>query len=145
MRSIGYVVKATPDVAEILLGKHAQCARCGGCMAAQNDGQRMINASNEIGASEGAVVEIEVSPGRLVAAAFFMFMLPVLVALAGGYAGYRLAGLLGGPPTLVGLGLGLLAFASSFLLLRAVERAGRESALPKIVRILDREDIEGRC
>jgi positive regulator of sigma E activity len=145
MRSIAYVVKTGPEGADVLLGKHAQCVRCGGCLAAADDTQRRIKVSNEIGAAEGVRVEIEVSPGLLVGAAFLMFMLPVFVALAGGYAGYRLAGALGGPPTLIGIGLGCLAFAASFLVLKVMGESGRKSALPRIIRILSEDETEGGC
>jgi sigma-E factor negative regulatory protein RseC len=145
MRIIGYVAKVKPNSAEVLLGKHAQCAGCGACIAAADDRERRIEAANDLGAGEGARVEIEVSPGRFVGAAFLMFLAPLLVALGGGYAGYRLAGSLGLPPVLLGVGVGCLAFAGSFLLLKGAEKAGRTSGLPRIVRILDEDESEGRC
>ena len=114
-------------------------------MAAADDRERMIEASNDLGAAEGDKVEIEISPGRLVGAAFLMFMLPIFVALAGGYAGYRLAGALGIPPTPTGIGLGALAFVASFLIVKGAEKAGRKSGLPRIVRILNEDETEGRC
>ena len=145
MRSIGYVGKVESGSAEVLLGKHAQCAGCGACIAASDTRERKIAAANGIGAAEGDRVEIEISPGRLVVAAFMMFILPVISALAGGYAGYRLAGNLGVPPVLAGIVSGCLAFAGSFLLLKGAERAGRKAGLPRIIRILNKDETEGRC
>lgn len=145
MRSIGYVGKVESDSAEVLLGKHAQCAGCGACIAASDSRERRIAAANDIGAAEGDRVEIEIQPGRLVVAAFMMFILPVLSALAGGYTGYRLALSLGLPPVLAGIALGCVAFAGSFLLLKGVDRAGRKAGLPMIIRILDQDETEGRC
>jgi sigma-E factor negative regulatory protein RseC len=145
MRSIGHVAKVKPGLAEVLLGKHAQCAGCGACIAAADDRERRIEAANDLGAPEGARVEVEIPPGRLVGAAFLMFLLPVFAALAGGYTGYRIAGPLGVHPTLMGIGLGCLAFAGSFLVLRGVERAGRRSGLPRIMRVLEEDGPEGRC
>jgi sigma-E factor negative regulatory protein RseC len=145
MRSIGFVSKVKPGVAEVLLGKHAQCVGCGGCMAAADDRDRRIEAANDLGAPVGAQVEIEISPGRLVAAAFLLFLLPILVALAGGYAGYSLARWIGVSPTLMGIGLGCVGLVGSFLLLRRADRAGGRAGLPRIVRIVEDEQPEGRC
>ncbi len=145
MRTIGYVGKVGSDSAEVLLGKHAQCAGCGACIAASDTRDRSIAAANDIGAAEGDRVEIEISPGRLVVAAFMMFILPILSALAGGYAGYRLAGNLGFGPVPAGIAMGCLAFAGSFLLLKGIERTGRKAGLPRIIRILDQDETEGRC
>ena len=145
MRSIGYIGKVEADSTEVLLGKHAQCGGCGACIAASDTRERKIAAANDIGAVEGDWVELEIPPGRLVVAAFMMFILPVLSALAGGYAGYRLAGSLGLPPVPAGIVLGCLAFAGSFLLLKGVEKSGRTAGLPIIIRILDQDETEGRC
>lgn len=145
MRSIGYVCKTGSDAAEVLLGKHAQCAGCGACIAASDTRERRLAVANDIGAAEGDRVEIEIPPGRLVVAAFMMFILPVVAALGGAYSGYRLAGSLAFPPVPVGIALGCLAFAGSFLLLKGVERTGRKAGLPRIIRILNEDDIEGRC
>lgn len=145
MRNIGYVAEVKPGLAEVLLGKHAQCAGCGACIAAADDRERRIEVSNEIGAARGAKVEIEISPGHLVWAGFLLFILPVVAALAGGYAGYLVAGLLGGPPTPAGIVVGSLAFAGSFLIIRRADKAGPRSGLPRIIRILDPDEPEGRC
>ena len=145
MRSIGYVIKTQPDKAEVFLGKHAQCAGCGACIAASDTRERRIEVANDVGAAEGAWVEIEISPAGLVVAAFMMFILPIFAALGGAYAGYRLAGSLGFPPVVVGIALGCLAFAGSFMLLRRLERTDRRARLPRIVRILKEDEMEGRC
>jgi sigma-E factor negative regulatory protein RseC len=145
MLNTGYVVKVKPGQAEVLLGKHAQCVRCGGCLAAADDRGRRIEAANDLGAGVGALVEVEISPGRLVGAAFLMFMLPVFIALAAGYAGYRLALATGLPITPTGVGLGVVGFIGSFLILRSAERASAKSGLPRIVRILGDDEPEGRC
>jgi sigma-E factor negative regulatory protein RseC len=145
MRSIGYVGKIGPDSAEVLLGKHAQCSGCGACIAASDTRERKIAASNDAGAAEGDRVEIEISPGRLVTAAFMMFILPILLALAGAYVGFRLGPGLGLPAAAAAIVLGCLAFTGSFLLLKGAERAGRRAGLPRIVRILNEDETEGRC
>jgi sigma-E factor negative regulatory protein RseC len=145
MRSTGHVVKVKPGLAEVLLGRHAQCVRCGGCIAGADDRERRVEAVDRLGAAVGAKVEIEISPGRVVGAAFLVFLLPVLVALAGGYAGYSLGGRLGVSPALMGIGLGCLALVGSFFLIRLADKARGRSDLPRIVRILDEDEPEGRC
>jgi sigma-E factor negative regulatory protein RseC len=145
MRSVGFITKVEPDAAEVLLGKHAQCAGCGACIAASDTRERRIAAINDIGAVEGDRVEIELSPGRLVAAAFMMFILPVVAALVAAYAGHRMAGGLGIPQVPAGIVLGCVAFAGAFLLLKVVEKTGRRAGLPRIIRILGETESEGRC
>lgn len=145
MRTIGYVHKTEPGSTEVLLGKHAECAGCGACIAASDTRERKIAATNDIGAVEGDRVELEIPPGRLVAAAFMMFILPVIAAMGAAYLGYRLGQALGFPPVAGGIALGCLAFAGSFLLLKGVEKAGREAGLPRIIRILNQDKTEGRC
>jgi len=145
MRSIGYVYRTKPESTEVLLGKHAACVGCGACIAASDTRERKIAAINDVGAVEGDKVEIEVSPGRLVVAALMMFIVPVLAALIGAYLGYRSAEGVGLPPVAGGISIGCLAFAGSFLLLRSVEKAGRGTGLPRIIRILNKNDTEGRC
>jgi sigma-E factor negative regulatory protein RseC len=145
MRSIGYVAKVEKDHAEVLLGKHAQCAGCGACIAASDTRERRIRTASASGVAEGDKVEVEIPPQGLVAAAFLLFILPVIAALAGAYIGYRLAASLDVPPPVAGIALGCIAFAASFLLARSVGKAGRVGGLPRIIRILDVDETEGRC
>jgi sigma-E factor negative regulatory protein RseC len=146
MRNVGYVVNLKEDLAEIMLGRHAECKRCGACLASLDQKQRKLLAENGIGARAGQRVEVEIRPIHAVGAAFLIFIMPVISGLAGGFLGYRISQSIGWPVTAGAIGLGCLAFASSFLLLRSVERAGSQARLATIVRILPDEDAaEGRC
>lgn len=140
MKNIGRVLNLRQDLAEIAVGRHAACKRCGACLASLDAKQRTLLATNELGAGIGNIVEFEVPPVRAVGAAFLLFIAPLFISLAGAYLGYRTAMALGWPETAVAVGLGALAFMLSFIILRSVERAGSHSGMARIVRILPGED-----
>ena len=144
MRNSGFVVSVTKDTAEVVLGAHLECKHCGACVAAASDKQRKLDALNEIGARAGERVIVELKPQHAVLAAFLIFVLPVVAALGGGFAGYRLAGTLGLRRDIVGVGLGAAALVLSFLLLRYVERTGQAARMPRIVGLVtDHDPLEG--
>jgi sigma-E factor negative regulatory protein RseC len=140
MKSVGRVVNSKDDIAEIAVGRHADCKRCGACLASLDAKQRTLLAANEQGAVIGDLVEIEIPPAHTVGAAFLVFIAPLLAALAGAYLGHRVARALGWPVTAVAAGLGILAFMLLFVLLRSVERRVSQSRMGRIVRIMSDED-----
>ena len=144
MRSIGYVSKVEKDIAEVVLGEHQQCRRCGACLAASAGRQRSIKAANLAGARVGDRVEIEIEPKRAIGTAFLVFIVPLAAALGGGMIGYRVGLGLGVPAVAVAIGLGGLCFGLSLVLLKSVE-AIAVSRPPEIVRIVPDDHQEGGC
>ena len=146
MRNSGYVVSVREDRAEVVLGAHLECKHCGACIAAVSEKERKLDAINEIGARAGQKVEIELKPGYAVSAAFLIFVLPVIAAIGGGFAGYSLGGALGLRPDLAGIGLGVLGLVMSFVLLRYIEKTGSAARMPRIVGLITDDDPqEGEC
>lgn len=146
MINTGYVISVRDDMAEVLLGAHLECKRCGACMASLSDKDRKIEVLNEIGASVGQKVEIEVKAKFAVGAAFLIFLVPVIAALGGGVAGYHLGPRVGLRGDVFGLCVGGVALALCLLLLRHVEMAGTPGRNARIVRLADDEDSrEGGC
>ena len=146
MRNVGYVVNLKEDLAEVILGRHAECKSCGACLTSTDRKQRKLVAENKIGARVGQRVEVEIRPMHAVGAAFLIFILPVFAALAAGFLGYRTFQAAGWPATAGGIGLGCSGCVLSFILLKSVERAGSQAKLAAIVKILSDEDtVEGRC
>lgn len=139
------MVKKGDRLTEVVLGKHIECKQCGSCIGAMSNKERRLEAINEIGAEVGQRVEIEVEPRHAVAAAFLMFVLPVLSALGLGFAGSYLAGSIGLRRDVGGILMGTLGFVFAFLLLRHVERSSR-GRIPRITRLIpDGDEPEGRC
>jgi sigma-E factor negative regulatory protein RseC len=145
MRSIAYVTGTRDGTTEVVLGRHLECKQCGGCAVVSGSKERRLRASNEIGARVGQKVEIEMDPRHAVGAAFVMFVLPVIAALALGYTGSYLAAAFGWPRDVMGIGLGAVGFVCSFLILRYIERSSR-LRLPRIVRLVsEHQPPEGGC
>lgn len=140
MKSVGYVLRADENGAEVVLGAHHECKHCGACLASLDATQRKLKAVNKIGASEGQRVEIEIEPRHAVAAAFLMFVFPVVAAVGCGILGAHLAGMLGFRRDLGGIGLGSVGLACSFLLLRHVERMSSRGGIATIVKLIADED-----
>lgn len=145
MRNHGYVVSIDEKVAQIVLGGHAECKHCGACLAALDEKHRTLPASNEIGARVGQRVEVEVAPGRAVTAAFVLFILPLVAALLGGWAGFVLGPAAGIPPVAGAAVLGLVGLALVFVALRRLDRPGGRESIARIVRIDDDDGSEGVC
>jgi positive regulator of sigma E activity len=95
----------------------------------------VLDARNSAGASPGERVRLEMNPENVWLSAFFVFVLPVLLAMAG-YA----AGCIGGVESAwpyVGAAVGLVVWAVLVLWVgRALGR--RRSFRPTVVEILDR-------
>lgn len=60
---------------------------CSACAAAEHV---MITAYNTVGAEEGNYVRYEVDDSHLVLSSFVCFIMPLLLAAVGGFAGYML-------------------------------------------------------
>ncbi len=104
MERIVKVHTLNPDGTAEVIGTRASacgesCAHCGGC----GEGQKTIQvtARNPIGAKPGDMVRLESSTGEVIALAWLVYLLPVVLLLAG----CAVKGLLGG---LLGLALGAL-------------------------------------
>jgi sigma-E factor negative regulatory protein RseC len=110
-------------------------------MAGIEEKQRTLEATNGIGATVGQKVEIEIEPTQAVGAAFLIFILPLIAALLGGWAGYRLAGYTGLRADAGGIGLGVIAFIAAFALLRHIDRLRSGALIARIVKLVPEEDL----
>jgi sigma-E factor negative regulatory protein RseC len=108
MRNVGYVVNLKENLAEVMLGRHAECKSCGACLASMDQKQRKLVATNHMGARAGQRVEVEIRPIHAVGAAFLIFIVPVIAALGAGFLGYRIFQSIGWPATAGAIGLGCL-------------------------------------
>jgi sigma-E factor negative regulatory protein RseC len=137
MRQVGYVVAVAEGVARVALGEHLECNKCGACLATMGKKRKEIKVKNGIGADVGDRVEVETAPGFTVAAAFLLYIFPIIAAGAGALAGYRLLPAAGLGET---AGAGVTAavfFGGSLLLLRHAEKVYFSRRMPNIVYVLD--------
>ncbi|MCD4690641.1 SoxR reducing system RseC family protein [bacterium] len=91
MREIGRVATVKHDAAVVSMPMSGACERCGVCMVAGDGRNVLLLAKNEVEAVEGDYVEIEISPGRVIAAAFIIYMIPVFLTIAGFVVGHWLS------------------------------------------------------
>ena len=83
MTEVGRVVSVNEDAAVVAMGKSGSCDKCGFCMASSDGKEVLLLARNEAGAGPGDTVEIEISAGKVLIAAFSLYMLPVLMTILG--------------------------------------------------------------
>ena len=83
MTEVGRVVSVNDDAAVVAMATAGACEKCGLCMASGDGKEILLLARNGVDASPGDAVEIEVSPGRVLVAAFALYLLPVLMTILG--------------------------------------------------------------
>jgi sigma-E factor negative regulatory protein RseC len=140
MRQVGYIVALEGGVAEIALGEHAQCQRCGACLAAMGKKRRRIKAVNGVGAQIGDKVEVETAPGFAIAAAFLLYICPIIAGFAGGVIGYRIFPAEGWGKVTGAVIMAVVFVAGAVLSLLLLERSYFSRRMPGIISILSSED-----
>ncbi|KMO86825.1 polyunsaturated fatty acid synthase PfaA [Megasphaera cerevisiae DSM 20462] len=70
---------------EIKVGRHSDCIACGACPGAESI---VVTALNPVGAQVGQHVKFEVREVNVVIGAFVCFVMPLLIAAAGAFAGH---------------------------------------------------------
>ena len=136
MKQVGYVRAIAEGLADIALGEHIECSKCGACLATMGKRRRELKAVNNIGAGVGDKVEVETAPGFTVAAAFLLYIAPIVAGSLGGLIGYRLSPALG-----LGQRTGALLLAGALLggcilMLVTLERAYFSRHMPYVVRVI---------
>ena len=76
-------------MAEVKVGRHSDCMACGACPGAQHI---VVKALNPVGAQVGQHVRFEVREVNVVIGAFVCFIMPLIVAAIGAFAGYWYSG-----------------------------------------------------
>ena len=129
----GFVLTSHDGVAEIRIGRHAECVSCGACGAAR---QAVVEARNGIGAQPGDHVRFTLPEHSVVLGSLIVFAVPLVLALACGVLGAWVdgggvvaSGTLGG---LVGAAIGLAAGGGA---IRWFDRRAAAQQ-PQIVEIL---------
>jgi sigma-E factor negative regulatory protein RseC len=145
MRQVGYVVAVKEGLADVAVGEHLECRRCGACMATMGKRRRHFTADNRLGAALGDKVDVETASGFAVAAAFLVYIFPILAGGAGALAGYRLLPGLGLGPAVGAVIGGAASLVASVAVVRHLDRLYFSRQMPTIVSILAQGDSnEGR-
>lgn len=135
MIETGTVLEATATTARIRLEPTASCETCGskGSCAGSAGKPFVVNAENACAAQPGDRVQVEMTPAPAWMAIVFVFVVPIVLMLAGFAAGYQATGQDWGAA--VGAAVGLVA---GFVSLWAANRAllAHSEYNPTIIRVM---------
>jgi len=142
MREIGCVASVEGDAAVVAMPGSSNCERCGICLMAQEGREFLLLARNAAGASPGDTVEVEVEAGRVVAAAFAVYMVPVIATIGGFIVGNAITG--GAPDSRLPIIMAVVCLVASFGIVWAYDlklrRSERRQAV--VTRVLTAEEVE---
>ena len=142
MTEVGRVVSVNDDAAVVAMRMSGACEKCGLCMASGDGKEVLLLARNEAEAVPGDAVEIEISPGRVLVAAFALYLLPVLMTILGFMVGSAVSG--GSEESALPIVLAMAFLVGSFLAVwlydLKVRKADRKHATVK--RVLSEEEAE---
>lgn len=132
----GLIIKLNEErrTATVRVGKHDECSACGACAGSR---QLTVEAVNKLGAAQGQRVKFRMQEQHLLKGAFMVFILPLLLAGAGAYLGWRLFGdeSFGG---LYPFSTGIIGFVLGAALVKWYDRraAARQQEQPVITEII---------
>ncbi|MFH1866454.1 MAG: SoxR reducing system RseC family protein [Candidatus Eisenbacteria bacterium] len=113
MTEVGRVVSVNGNAAVVAMRMSGACEKCGLCLASSDGKKVLLLARNDVGARQGHTVEIEISAGRVLVAAFALYMLPVLMTIVGFLIGSAISG--GSEESTLPIGLSVVFLIVSFL------------------------------
>ena len=141
MIEIGRVSTVKQDAAMVSMPMSGACERCGVCMVSGDGRDVLLLAKNDAGAAEGDHVEIEISAGRVISAAFIIYMVPVFLTIAGFVFGHWLTG--GDDESILPIILAVSFLVASFVGVAVYDaklrRVERHEA--RIIRVLTEDEV----
>lgn len=136
----GFVEKASPQTAVVLVERSSACDHCrsrGACEVLSGRTTR-IEVENELGAKEGDHVEITIPAASVLKLSFLVYLIPVVALVAGAYAGNVWAEGRGSDPTFYAVAAGVLAMIATFLFIKNLDQAASQPSSeyrPRMSRI----------
>lgn len=132
----GIVLEVFDGMAKVKASRHSDCENCGSCPGNQ---AIVVEALNPVGAQQGQRVAFEIKEVNMLKAAFIVYILPLIAAVAGVFAGTYLAVAQQAADSLMyQIGGGVAAFGLSMLYIKYFDRNARtnDNMRPVITRIL---------
>lgn len=132
----GIVLEVFDGMAKVKASRHSDCENCGSC---PGNNAIVVEVLNPIGAKAGQIVIIEGKDVNMLKAAFIVYMLPLIAAVAGVLAGTYLATTkMVTDPIWYQIGGGVVAVVISLIYIRYFDRNARtdDTMRPVITRIL---------
>jgi sigma-E factor negative regulatory protein RseC len=142
----GTVIEVRPGFAMVMLKRNETCARCHGCFESKNKEYMISEVRDTYGVSIGNVVRIETSGVSKVKGGFILYILPILLLVAGYFAGSESARALGieSAAEIFGIFTSFLFFSLPFVVSYLRNRIKSKSVLPlmTIIEIVQRDRRE---
>ena len=131
------VLEVKGNMAKVKASRHSDCENCGAC---PGNNAIILDALNPIGAKIGERVNVEVKQVNMLKAAFIVYILPLIAACAGAFAGNYMAGPEAIEPIWYQVGGGVLAFGLSIAYIRYYDRNARnnDKMRPVITRVMSK-------
>lgn len=145
MREYGHVVSISEQAAVVAMRMSGECKKCGLCMKSSDGKEVLLLAKNEVDASVGDIVEIEISPGKVIAAAFIVYMIPIIMTVVGFLIGSALVG--GSEESGIPIGMAVIFLVASFFGVwmydkRVRRKETREATVLRVVEDEDKKHVE---
>lgn len=133
----GIVLEVSGRIAKVKASRHSDCENCGACPGNQ---AIVVEALNAAGAKPGQRVAIEIQEVNMLKAAFVVYMVPLLAAVAGAMAGNYASGYLGLDGITAAITGGIGFFALAIWYIKYFDHAARtdERMRPVVVEILSK-------
>ena len=116
---------------------------CNGCKdkdkcSVHSGGSSEVAAINEVGASVGDTVEIAMQGGIILKTSFLVYIIPVIMLLAGAGTGMAVAPKIGFNSDALAVIFGLCLMGCAFIILRLLNKANvdNKGLIPSITRII---------
>lgn len=138
MNRQGKVIELKKDRAIVQLIRHSACGDCGACQMGHENMQMKVEASNDVGANIGDLVEIDLETNNVLRAAFFVYVIPLIALVIGIVGGkYLFSGLDGNIEAYSAI-LGVVLMAICFIAIKYNERKFQSSKkyLSQIVKVI---------
>lgn len=122
MEKTGIVTKIENEIAVVNVVRGSACGEnCAMCKGNCSPTSQRVKADNKIGAKVGDVVTVEMSEKKVLAAAFFVYILPLILAVTG----YGVYGWIGS----------IIGFALPLVMLKFIDKGLSEIYRANITKI----------
>ena len=140
----GIVKKVTGNIASVLVKRSEMCCGCtsqDACKTLGGGKDMMADAINNIDAKEGDRVVLDINSGSALKLTFIVYMIPVIMLVAGSITGIRLGKDISFDPELLAVLLGLGAFILSFLGIIVFGRKQKNNLdyMPVLIKIISNQ------
>ena len=134
MQQTGIVQKLQHNIAEVKITRSSacgeSCASCGLCPGRE----AKVFAINDINAAVGDTVIINMADGKVLGAAFLVYIVPLIMLIIGYFSGHAVFN-----SEALGIIMGFLFMAATFIVIIRIDRKIKRKYTPRIVSIVNKE------